>query len=256
MVVEVIICTTFAVVVVIAAVMELITTLILANQPPQPPNRPDVTVICRWAVHGCTYEGDEQFITNHEWKCAHRQIVCPARFRDNKSKCNWEGSVSNWATHVKAKACIQVIKANCNQMFKSHVGDFTEPGQTVFKMSKPVTWKPVCLVSRDKIQYLVHLTIQRTSAGIWYIIPKSFASPEDLRRLVIKLQLFKDNSTPQSFEYIYIGKITASHLSHDEALATHDYLRLTDAQVSLLKSTDKIFSYKAAIYCGPNLAAH
>ena len=155
---------------------------------------------------------------------------------------------------MKEKNCVQAIKANCNQKFKSHIGDFTQPGLSVFNMTKSVTWKPVCLVSRDKVQYLVYLTIQRTPAGIWYIIPKSFASPDDLRRLVIKLQLFKQNSHPQSLEYIYIGQVTPSHLSHEDALARKDYLRLTDAQVSLLRSTDKIFSYKAAIYCGPKLA--
>ena len=157
-------------------------------------------------------------------------------------------------SHLKEKNCVQAIKANCNQKFKSHIGDFTQPGQSVFNMTKSVTWKPVCLVSRDKVQYLVYLTIQRTPAGIWYIIPKSFASPDDLRRLVIKLQLFKQNSNPQSLEYIYIGQVTPSHLSHEHALARKDYLRLTDAQVSLLRSTDKIFSYKAAIFCGPKMA--
>ena len=251
---EVIICTTFTIVVVIAAVVELITHRILNHQPPQPPNRSDVTVICRWAINGCTKEEDEQFITNHEWKCAHRQIVCPAIFRNNKHRCEWEGSVINWPAHLKEKNCVQAVKANCNQKFKSHIGDFTQPGLSVFNMTKSVTWKPVCLVSRDKVQYLVYLTIQRTPAGIWYIIPKSFASPDDLRRLVIKLQLFKQNSTPQSLEYIYIGQVAPSHLSHEEALGRKDYLRLTDAQVSLLRSTDKIFSYKAAIYCGPKLA--
>ena len=251
---EIIICTTFTIVVVIAAVMELIAHWTLDQQPPQPPNRSDVTVICRWAVNGCTKEEAEEFITNHEWKCAHRQIACPAGLRDNKYKCEWKGSVINWAAHLKEKACVQVIKANYNQKFKSYIGDFIQPGKTVFNMNNCVTWKPVCLVSRDKVQYLVYLTIQRTPAGIWYIIPKSFASPDTLRRLVIKLQLFKGSSTPQSLEYIYIGKLTASHLSHVDALATRDYLRLTDAQVSLLKSADKIFSYKAAIFCGPEVA--
>ena len=249
-----IILTTFLICAIIATIMEMVTHWTWAASPSSPPSS-DIEVICRWSVNGCSNQEDEHTIAIHEERCPHREVFCPAKFR---GKCQWTGSIKDLVAHFKEKACIQIVRANCNQSFKSYITDFPHPGQTVFNMTKTMYWKPIILVSRGVVNYLVYITVQRTPTGIWYIIPRSFASPANLRRLTIKLQLFKypeaharGASTSQQLEYIYIGRVTSSNLSNEEVLVSSDYLRLTDRQLSLLKTTETIFNYKAAIYLVP-----
>ena len=243
-----IILTTFLICAIIATFMEMVTHWPWASSTSSPPQlSSEVAVICKWSVNGCSNQEDEYTIANHEERCPHRQVHCPAKFR---GKCQWTGSIKDMVAHFKEKACIQIVRANCNQSFKSYITDFPHPGQTVFNMTKTMYWKPIILVSRGVVNYLVYITVQRTPTGIWYIIPRSFASPANLRRLTIKLQLFK-YPTSQQLEYIYIGRVTSSNLSNEEVLVSSDYLRLTDRQLSMLKTTEAIFHYKAAIYLTP-----
>ena len=210
----------------------------------------EVMANCRFAAHGCVKQEKLGIIANHEERCQYREVHCPAKHR---GACQWIGSLAKMIVHVKDAACIQILRSdNVNEPFKSFIGDFSQADMTVFNRTQVTHWKPVLLVSRTVVQYLLYLTIQRSATGYWYIHVRSFSPESLLQRITVRLELFKSGEESSSQKYIYEGGANSNKLSNDEALAAGKFLVLTDAQLKLLKTEQTIFEYKVSVSIDPH----
>ena len=210
----------------------------------------DVVAKCKFAAHGCMKQEKLGIIANHEERCQYREVHCPAKHR---GACTWIGSLAKMIVHVKDAACIQILRSdNVNEPFKSFIGDFSQADLTVFNRTQVTHWKPVLLVSRTVVQYLLYLTIQRSATGLWYIHVRSFSPESLLQRITVRLELFKSGEENSSQKYIYEGGANSNKLSNDEALAAGKFLVLTDAQLKLLKTEQTIFEYKVSVSIDPH----
>ena len=145
----------------------------------------DVVVNCKFAAHDCMKQEQLGAIANHEERCQYREVHCPAKHR---GACTWIGSLAKMIVHVKDGTCIQILRSdNVNVPFKSFIGDFSEVDMTVFNRTQVTHWKPILLVSRTVVQYLLYLTIQRSATGCWYIHVRSFSPESLLKRITVKL---------------------------------------------------------------------
>ena len=210
----------------------------------------EVMANCMFAAHGCVKQEKLGTIANHEERCQYREVHCPAKHR---GACPWIGSLAKMIVHVKDAACIQILRSdNVNEPFKSFIGDFSQADMTVFNRTQVTHWKPVLLVSRTVVQYLLYLTIQRSATGYWYIHVRSFSPESLLQRITVRLELFKSGEENSSQKYIYEGGANSNKLSNDEAMAAGKYLVLTDAQLKLLKTEQTIFEYKVSVLIEPH----
>jgi len=210
----------------------------------------DVMAKCRFAAHGCKKQDKLGTIAHHEERCQYREVHCPAKHR---GACQWIGSLAKMIVHVKDAACIQILRCdNVNEPFKSFIGDFSQADMTVFNRTQVTHWKPVLLVSRTVVQYLLYLTIQRSAAGLWYIHVRTFSPESLLHRITVKLELFKSGEENPGHKYIYEGGANSNKLSNEEAMATGKFLILTDAQMKLLKTEQTIFEYKVSVSIDPH----
>ena len=84
--------------------------------------------------------------------------------------------------------------------FKSFIGDFSDPSMTIFGRRQVTNWKPVLLVSRAIVKYLIYITIQRDAGGLWYIQFRTFSPETVLQRIKVKLQVrHKDTVYKEDF---------------------------------------------------------
>ena len=177
-------------------------------------------------------------------------------------------------THVKENGCIQVnlfdimimylyisylkdiifqiIRPNHPSiLFKSYIGDFSDPNMTVFSRKQVTHWKPVVMVSEAVVKYLIYMTIQRKASGLWYIQFRSFSSSAVLPRFKVKLQVFKSEATRDEQKFSYEGGVISSNLSDQEMLEQGKYLLLTDTQLKLLRTESTLFEYNVEVNVKP-----
>ena len=137
--------------------------------------------------------------------------------------------------------------------FKSFIGDFSDPNITVFERRQVTHWKPVLLVSRAIVKYLIYITIQRDATGLWYIQFRTFSPEVVLQRIRVKLQVYRSESTKNEQMFSYEGPVISNTLSNSEMLQEGKYLLLTDAQLKLLRTEETIFEYSVEVMVKPRL---
>ena len=146
----------------------------------------------------------------------------------------------------------QIIRTNDpNNLFKSFIGDFSDPKVTVFDRKKVTHWKPVMMVSEAVVKYLIYMTIQRKASGLWYIQFRSFSSSAVLPRFKVKLHVYKSEATKDEQKFSYEGGVISSNLSEQEMLEEGKYLLLTDTQLKLLRTESTIFEYDVEVNVKP-----
>ena len=213
----------------------------------------DVVAKCMFSVHGCVKQDKLGTLGSHEERCQYRVVHCPAKHR---GACNWVGSLAKMIVHVKDQACIQILRCdNVNEPFQSFIGDFSQANMTVFSRREVTHWKPVLLVSRTVVQYLLYLTIQRTAGGLWYIHVRTFSPESLLQRVTVKLELYKSGEENSGQKHTYEGGVNSNKLSNEEAMASGKFLVLADAQMKLLKTEQAIFEYKVSVTIDPHRRA-
>ncbi len=163
--------------------------------------------------------------------------------------------------------------------FKSFIGDFSQADLTVFNRTLVTHWKPVMMVNRAVVQYLLYMTIQRTKDGEWYLQVRTFSPDSMIDRIKVRLEVFKSNrkpitaaaaaeksgSEPEPDQEVpppapapapvphtapvfgYSGGVVSSRLTNEEVLGTGRYLLLSDAQMKCLKTEETIFEYKVDV---------
>ena len=134
-----------------------------------------------------------------------------------------------------------------SNLFKSFIGDFSDPNTTVFNRNQVTHWKPVMMVSEAVVKYLIYMTIQRKASGLWYIQFRSFSSSSVIPRFTVKLQVYKSEATKDEQKFSYEGAVISSNVSDKEMLEEGKYLLLTDAQLKLLKTESTIFEYDVEV---------
>ncbi len=65
----------------------------------------DLSMSCRFNVHGCTKKDIMENLGAHEERCQYREVHCPAKHR---GACQWVGSLAKMISHVRDQGCIQV----------------------------------------------------------------------------------------------------------------------------------------------------
>ena len=225
-----------------------------------------ILVPCQFACHGCKLRQQIHAMEHHEVHCQYREVHCPAKHR---GACHWLGSLLKMVGHVKERGCIQVnlfitvsistfyflriiifqiIRTNDpSNLFKSFIGDFSDPNTTVFNRNQVTHWKPVMMVSEAVVKYLIYMTIQRKAGGLWYIQFRSFSSSSVIPRFTVKLQVYKSEATKDEQKFSYEGAVISSNVSDKEMLEEGKYLLLTDAQLKLLKTESTIFEYDVEV---------
>ena len=199
---------------------------------------------CRWAVHGCQTQERRRALLTHQERCSYRVIHCPAKHRGS---CLWAGSVARLIIHGKEQPCIQIVRAtNDNEPFRSWIGDFRPADRSVFNQAATIHWKPILFVSQSAARYLVYIHVQRKPDGIWLITPRSYSPLTILRRLAIKIEVFRPGAT-QSPNYVYEGGLISNNLSNDQALVAGNLMVLTDGQLERFQSEEYIFEYQVTI---------
>ena len=217
----------------------------------------DSLVRCKWAPQGCPWILPRDIVGQHEESCPHKLVFCPALHRGT---CQWQGSILRMADHVRQGTCVQIV--TCTReidqyVARARIGDYRMmPNLTVFDMTRTVNWKPVMILNSEVAQFLIHLTFQRTGAGLWFIIIRSY-SPEDvLKQITVKLEVYKkedaisgcqgSSRVPQQV-YTYEGGVLPNHIPNLQAMLSGKLLLLNDGQVKLLKNRETIFEYKITI---------
>ena len=121
--------------------------------------------------------------------------------------------------HSQNAIIFQIVRGDeTNNLFRSFIGDFSDPNQTVFKRKQVTHWKPVLMVSPAVAKYLIYMTIQRNGSGLWYIQFRSFSSSAVLPRFKVKLQVYKSEATRDEQKFSYEGGVILNHLSDEEML--------------------------------------
>lgn len=229
-----------------------------------------VSLPCRFTYHGCQRKDRLPMLAAHEERCQHRDVRCPSRHR---GACPWEGSLSTLVAHVKIKGCIQLLRSYTemfNSQFASFVQNFSpELRISVFDRSVCTHWKPVLLVSRHVVQYLIYLTIRRSAKGDWYLQVRSFSPRPMIDRIRVQVNVFKSSidrgnsiashtapscpdtdkntNNQHAASYTYNGPVMSDSLAEDEILASGNYLLLRDAQIKPLGRGSAIFEYSVRV---------
>ena len=110
------------------------------------------------------------------------------------------------------------------------------------------------MVSQSTARYLVYLHVQRRPNGIWLITPRSYSPHTILRRLAIKIEVFRPDATNQDTNppnYVYEGGLTSNHLSNEQALAAGNLMVLSDGQLERFQTEEYIFEYRVTISLVP-----
>jgi hypothetical protein len=154
---------------------------------------------------------------------------------------------------------LQILRNDdVNKPFKSFIGDFSQADMTVFNRKQVTHWKPVMLVSRTIVQYLLYMTIQRSGSGEWYLQVRTFSPDSLLSKIKVKLEVFRTEGAAaaqpgkQSTTFSYEGSVVSSKLSNEEAVATGKFLMLADPQMKCLKTEDTIFEYRVNVMVDHN----
>jgi hypothetical protein len=208
----------------------------------------------------------------HEERCQYRIVHCPAKHRNT---CLWQGSLAKMIQHVRELKCIQILHIDDapNSSFRSFIGDFSDKNITVFNRSVVTHWKPIMLVSRAVVQYLLYLTIQRSPAGDWYLQIRSFSPDSVIDRIRVEMSVFNTgraaslialNNTSKTessnsnenikningsiHKYTYEGGVVSHTLMNEDVIAAGKFLILKDAQMKLIRTDNAIFEYSIKIY--------
>jgi hypothetical protein len=131
--------------------------------------------------------------------------------------------------------------------FKSFIGDFIQSDLTVFNRNIVTHWKPVMLVSKTLVQYLLYIMIQRSGTGNWYLHLRSFSPDSMLDKIKAKLTIFKSGPVPDSSSFSFMGGVVSNKLTNTEMLKTGKYLFLDDHQMKTLRTMDTIFEYMVEV---------
>ena len=222
-----------------------------------------VVVKCRWSEKGCTRQVHRDRVHYHEQVCPHRVVTCPGRNRHSPilgGLCQWSGSILSLSRHIGPQTtCIQ--KLHCNEEDEqftatSWIGDYNSqqlPGHSVFSLRREIGWKPIFLSSREVVQYMIYITIQRKGTGLWFIMIRSYREEHLLKRIRVRLELRKKGDAnsvssiiPQQ-KYLYEGGVVSHNMTNAEAMQSGRILLLNDGQVELLKTRDTIFEYHITV---------
>lgn len=203
----------------------------------------------------CSKRMNLQALTEHELFCQHREVACPS---NRRGTCKWNGPLLQLMNHIKAEKCLQVLvefqgdeipnKIKIKEalakdrgllhkpQFNSSIGDFPEESaRSVFDRNDLVThWKPILMLSRNIMDFWVHLTIERNSKGQWFLIPFAMLPAEKSDQIHIRITVGN---------VIYEGPVNTSQADKDEALKAGNYLLLNDEQVKKMKKQRKLFNY-------------
>ena len=202
---------------------------------------------CKWAVHGCQRQDRHRALPSHQERCAYRVIHCPAKIRGS---CSWTGSAAKLLIHGRQKPCIQVVTStNENEPFKSWIGNFRQANRSVFNQAATIHWNPILFVSPAVANYLVYIHVQRRPDGVWLISPRSYSPFTILRRLTIKIEVFRPGATQP--HHVYEGGLVSNHLSKEQALAAGNLMVLSDGQLERFQTEECIFQYQVTISTGP-----
>ena len=202
---------------------------------------------CKFLHYGCLKQGERNEIAQHEEDCQYRDIHCLAKHR---AMCLWTGSRAKLYHHVRENACIQVLT---DEPFKSFIKDFSQSSRmSVFTRTSTTHWKPILLVNNRVFHYLIYLTVQRSSVGLWYIHIRSFYPQSKLQRIKVRLDVFNPGGVANAIQrrHVYEGAVISNTLSEHEALDSGEFLLMTDSQVKLLRTPDKIFEYTIKVTIG------
>ena len=194
----------------------------------------EITVPCKNSAEGCKWKEKVVTIPMHEATCMYREVHCPARHRGS---CPWEGSVAKLITHVRQDKCLQLLKQDePKKPFSSWIGDFSSTHGTVFKQLKVTFWKPIMLINRQMMHYLLYLSIYRIPQGQWHMVIRSFAPIELLERMGLRARILVFSKGRQNgLKFCYEGDVLPHTSSNQEAANSGQYLAMTDSQVRRLK---------------------
>lgn len=204
-----------------------------------------VVTKCMNAAYGCSREAELDVIASHEKTCPWRVVYCPAMHRRS---CRWSGSISRLMVHNRETNCLQILHNNIRDgsTFKSFIGDIREADKSVFDRKFVTHWKPILLISPTMAEYLLYLTVQRSSRGLWYLMVRSCHPEFLLARLKVKLEVFKSEEEEDQ-KHTYEGGVISNKLSEEGIVATGHFLMLRDTQVKRLITKDNIFQYKVTM---------
>ena len=168
------------------------------------------------------------------------------------------------ADHVRQGTCVQILRCTREidqYVARARIGDYNQmPNLTVFDMRSSVKWRPAIILGSEVAHFLIHLTFERTGAGTWAIIIRSYSPIAMLEQITVKLEVYKKiDAAPSSGGssrvprqvYTYEGGVLPYHISNIRAMESGKLLLLNDGQVELLKNGGTLFEYKITISATP-----
>jgi hypothetical protein len=223
-----------------------------------------VSLACRFAIYGCNRRDRLSVLAVHEERCMYRVVRCPSTHRGT---CSWQGSLAAMVKHVKKEECVLALRNENDEIpdspFRSLVSDFSsQMGISVFDRSLTTYWKPIMLVSRCLVQYMLYLTIERSAEGHWYFVVRSFSPKSVINRIRVRLVVFHSGDPPtdngtggndsdsgitESIKYLYEGGVVSHKLTYEEVLTSGRYLLIRDGQLKQLVTGSAIFEYSLQV---------
>ena len=199
---------------------------------------------CRFKIYGCQVKGMLLRLGFHELSCQFRIVPCLAHHR---TACNWEGSLKDMVIHVRTEGCFLTLKGESDEnKFKSHIGDFSDAGMSVFERMVDTHWKPILLAGKKHVRKWIYLSVHRSAGGFWFIMMRSLNPEIELQNITIQLEVYKKQQYEKQ-RFIYVGAVNSHKRSSQEIFNSGKLLLLTDTHIKLLRTEESIFEYDITI---------
>lgn len=207
-----------------------------------------VPINCKNRHHGCPVKKIiDPDLLEHEKVCIHREVSCPAVHRKT---CNWSGPLTKILVHVKDTKCLQLLRQlNTEEPFHSTIGDFQEPGLTVFDRSVAAThWKPVLFLSQPAARFFLYGLIERDTKGVWTFMVRSLCHKEFCDNIYVDVTIkpAADNQNDH-VRFSFKTNVVPATESPEEVVKSGRYIKLVDDQVKLLSGPNALFQYTVSI---------
>jgi hypothetical protein len=215
----------------------------------------DVQMNCRFKHDGCKVTMLIAGLAQHETICSYRDTKCPAV---HQGRCDFNGSFKEVLKHCQKGKCIQIAQkkadlADTKQFFRESLGNFPSTSLSLFKiLDKNIHWKPIILITKELLPFLMYFLIQRRPNGIWYLQMRAHLPQEMCDLLGVKIVIQGGTGGPngKTRNHVYQGPITSASWTNEQAAQLGRYLILDDDQVKNCKNQDAdqhIFVYNLTI---------
>jgi hypothetical protein len=189
-----------------------------------------------------------KLIWTHEDNCEYGVFRCPAFYT---GKCAWLGSQKAMLLHLNI-GCVQILHNQEKEFsYCSHISDVQNGEPSVLTQNIPVYWKPVVMMSKSPRGFMLYMLLARRPEGEFVLHFRAITPLTAEGRIRVEMEITSTETYEDSRQHSLGVKFkcdpVSSFFTNAEALATGNYMVLTDSQVKNFQSARALFQYKVTI---------